>query len=94
MQQYATMSQWYDWLLKSQVWKGYFGCVDETFAESEVIVWEVGQSFQQNLSSHRALEIIRVELIPVKEIKQWQMWQILPGPRLNIKTIFPRYGDS
>lgn len=44
--------------------------VDHTLAESEVCVWQVGQSLQQNLGGHRSLEVGWVELVPA-EVKMY-----------------------
>lgn len=41
--------------------------VNHAFAECEVRVGQVGQSFQQNLSGHRSLEKGRVKLISGRE---------------------------
>ncbi len=46
--------------------KGYVGLVDHALAESEVGVWQVGQSLQQNLGGHLSLEVGWVELVPAE----------------------------
>lgn len=47
--------------------KGYVCLVDHALAQSEVGVWQVGQSLQQNLGGHVSLEVGGIKLVPAEE---------------------------
>lgn len=57
--------------------KGYVCLVDHALAESEVCVWQVGQSLQQNLGSHCSLEVSWIELVSVGGTDKQFSWQVV-----------------
>ena len=61
---YNSITRWHQAHLK-----GYSVGVNETFAENEVSVWQVGQRLQQYQCCYLCLEVTRVELVPVAQHK-------------------------